>query len=316
MSDPRARTLMPAADAPLPLTAVAGAMALCILFGGNAVAIKVSLLGVGAFTAAGIRFAMAAVVISCWARLTGRPLGLKPGQWRPIAVLAAIFTVQLSLIYLGLSCTDAVRAVLIINMQPFFVLLLAHFFIPGDRLTGRKLTGMALGFGGVVVLFLNPAAIRTGFRLGDVIIMAASVLWAVNGVYTKRVIADFRPFQVVLYPMAIGAPLFFTAGFVWDQEMIGRLSASVVTALLYQGLVTASFGFVAWHYLLRRYGVVSMHAFVFLMPVSGVLLGGLILGEPVTPRILAAMVMIAGGILVIHVHPRKPPPVLPLGRDL
>ena len=75
----RASPLTPSTNSPLPMTAVLGAVALSVLFGGNATAIKVSLLGVGPFTAAGIRFGMAAVVIACWARLTGRPLALKRG---------------------------------------------------------------------------------------------------------------------------------------------------------------------------------------------------------------------------------------------
>jgi len=58
---------------------------LCIMFGANAVAVKISLDGLGVFTSAGLRFGVAAVTIWCWARLTGKPLSLNRKQWSQLA---------------------------------------------------------------------------------------------------------------------------------------------------------------------------------------------------------------------------------------
>jgi len=80
---------------------------------------------------------------------------------------------------------------------------------------------------------------------------------------------------------------------------------------LYQGLVIASFGFVAWNNMLQKYGAVSLHSFLFIMPVSGVLLGGLVLGEPITFNILLALVLIVFGILVVNLNVRKYAPLFP-----
>jgi len=123
---------------------------LCITFGANAVAIKISMVGIGPLTAAGLRFSMASVAILLWARATGRPLRFKREQALQVLILCALFTVQLALFYLGLSKTNASRGTLLANLQPFFILLLAHFFIPGDRMTVRKTIGILMGFLGVV----------------------------------------------------------------------------------------------------------------------------------------------------------------------
>ena len=154
----------------LPISATAFMIFLCILFGSNAVAIKLSFAGLGVFTTAGIRFGTAAIVIYIWARLTNRPIALKNGQIRHILILSSIFTVQLSLLYLGLSKSNASRATLLTNLLPFFVLFLAHFFIPGDRISRKKFLGILLGFTGVVIMFLDESAIRAGFRTGDLLI--------------------------------------------------------------------------------------------------------------------------------------------------
>ena len=80
--------------------------------------------------------------------------------------------------------------------------------------------------------------------------------------------------------------------------MMNSPGGGVLAAILYRGLITGSFGFVAWNALLQRYGAVSLHTFIFIMPVVGVLLGGLLLKEPITGNILIALALIGTGIFV------------------
>ena len=280
----------------LPFMAGLFTACLCTLFGANAVAIKISLLGLGVFTTAGLRFGMASLAVSLWARATGRSFSIKTRQFRQLLIVSSIFTVQLSLFYLGLSKSNASRGTLLVNLQPFFTLFLAHFFIPGDQMTARKIIGILMGFTGVAFVFLERTGVAADFQTGDLIILAASFLWACSAVYIKRIIHAFQPFHIVLYPMIFSAPVFFIEGFFWDGGMIKHIDTAVMVALLYQGLVTASFCFV--------------------MPISGVVLGGLILGEPITYKIVVAMLLIVSGILVVHVKQKKLIPLFSLGRNI
>jgi drug/metabolite transporter (DMT)-like permease len=84
--------------------------------------------------------------------------------------------------------------------------------------------------------------------------------------------------------------------------MIRSLETPVLAALLYQALVTASFGFVAWNTMISRYGATSLHSFVFVMPLSGVLLGVTLLNEPVTAHLLVAIVLVTVGLVVVNVN--------------
>ncbi|MGD9082070.1 MAG: DMT family transporter [Desulfobacterales bacterium] len=289
---------------------------LCVLFGANAVAIKISLSGLGVFTTAGIRFSMASAAIFLWARITGRSFKIRSGQALQLLIISMVFTVQLSLFYLGLSKSNASRGTLMVNIQPFFTLFLAHYFIPGDRITKRKILGILLGFSGVVFVFLEEKGVTTNFQVGDFIILFAAFLWSCSAVYTKRIIHTFKPFHMVLYPMIFSVPFFFFEGLFWDDAMIVHVDATVFCALLYQGLVTASFCFVAWLTLLKKYGAVALHSFIFFMPISGVMLGGLILGEPITVNILIALLLIVAGILLVNFRQRKQIPLFPLGRNV
>ena len=287
---------------------------LTVIFGGNAVAIKLTLAGMGPLTAAGLRFALAAIAIACWARATGRSFGIQPGQLFQLLIVSIAFTLQLSLFYIGLNRTYASRGVLISNLLPFIVLFLSHRFIPGERITWKKMVGIVLGFTGVAFMFSGTQGYSGSLHNGDLIILTAVVIWSCNVVYTKLIINDYSPFHLVLYPMIFSVPVFLSAGFLWDGEMLFNLNPTVMGAYVYQSLVSAAFGFVAWNTMLKRYGASTLHAFVFIMPIAGVVFSGLLLDEPITSNLIVALVFIAAGVLMVHMNPKRPTFTFPLGR--
>ena len=289
---------------------------LCVIFGSNAVAIKMAFAGLGVFTTAAIRFAIAALALLTWAAVTRQAIALKKGQFHQVLILAALFVIQLSMFYFGLSQSNASRGTLLANLVPFWVLFLAHFFIPGDRITGRKFIGILLGFSGVAFMFAEKKGVTGDFRIAELILLLATFIWACNVIYLKRIIDDFNPFQVTFYSMIFSVPILFILALLWDSPMVAVLDSKVIGALLYQSLVTAAFGFVAWNTLLQKYGAVALHSFIFIMPISGVALGGLVLGEPITVKIITALVLIVTGILVVHLKPRKAQPVYSIRKSI
>ena len=289
---------------------------LCVLFGANAVAVKVAFEGFGIFSAAVIRFSVAATVIAIWALLSGRTFRLKEGQWRPLVVYSALFTTQLSLFYLGLNRTHASRGTLLINSLPFLILILAHFFIPGERVTRRNLVGLILGFSGVMCLFMGKETLSGDTRVGDWMVLTATSIWACNTVYLKRVISNFDPFHIVFYSMLFGVPFFTVGAYCFDDTALRVVSFRALVAICYQTFVTASFGFIAWNSMLKTYGAVTLHTFVFIMPLVGVVLSGWFLNEPLYRNLWLALALIVAGILVIHFKPLAGLTVFPLRRQM
>ncbi|MCP4745450.1 MAG: DMT family transporter [Desulfobacteraceae bacterium] len=287
-------------DSKLPAQAVIFTVLLCVVFGANPTAIKISLTGIGKFTAIGIRFSFAATALAIWAVFSGRSLKIASGQRIPLIISGLMFTLQFFLFYTGISMTYASRVSLLSNGTPFVVAVLAHFFIPGERINISKIIGLLMGFTGVTLILADPASFKTQLRVGDFIIMAAVLVWAGNGVYTKTIIKDYHPFQIVFYQMIFAAPFSFLAALLWDEIMIMQISGSVLLALFYQSLICAAIGFVAWNSLLKKYGASTLHSFIFIMPVSGLFISAKLLNEPLTKNILAAMVLIAIGVVIVN----------------
>lgn len=247
---------------PLSLQASVLAIFLCTLFGANAVAIKFTLTGLGTFTAAAVRFSIAVVAIFLWARFTHQSIRFRKGQAHQLLIISVLFVAQISLFYVGLSKTFASRGALIVNLVPFLVLLLSHFFTRDDRITLGKLLGILMGFSGILFVFLQKRDISGELKTGDMIIFCATLLWACSGVYTKKIIQNYRPFQMVFFPLLFAVPFLYICAFFFDKPMMNAPGGGVVAAILYQGLITGSFGFVAWNMLLQRYGAVSLHTFI------------------------------------------------------
>lgn len=283
---------------PLSLMASVLAIFLCVLFGANVVAIKFALTGLGTFTSAAVRFSIAVVAIYLWARFTHQSIHFRKGQAHQLLTISILFVAQIGLFYVGLSKTFASRGALIVNLVPFLVLLLSHFFTRDDRITLGKLFGILMGFSGILFLFLEKRDISGELKSGDILICCATLLWACGGVYTKKIIQNYRPFQITFYPILFAVPFLYICAFLFDKPMMKDPGGGVLAAILYQGLITGSFGFVVWNVLLQRYGAVSLHTFLFIMPVVGVFLGGLLLKEPITGNILMALALIGTGIFI------------------
>lgn len=263
-------------------------------------AVKISLGGLGVFTSAGLRFGFAAVTLVTWAWCTGKPLAVDPRQFRRLALLGIVFFVQLSLFYSGLNRTTASHGTLIANILPFVVMILAHFFIPEDPISLKKILGLVLGFGGVVALFLDSVILTSDVITGDLLILLAVVVWGGHVVYVKKIITEFHPIQITLYPMSMAAPLFLISGLLWDDRMFLYIDSAIITSLLYQVFVTASFGLLAWNTMMRKFGATALHSFIFVMPVSGVFLGVFLLDEPLTTHLLISIGFVVTGLIVVN----------------
>jgi drug/metabolite transporter (DMT)-like permease len=295
----------PLPDQKLSLCAAALAASLCVLWGANTVAIKFSLSGLGPFSAAAIRFGLSAGFLWAWAQVSGQRLRPAPGLMRLLILNALLFSMQLSLVYVGFTMTSASRGALLTNLQPFFLLVLAHFYLSNDRITVLKLMGLILGFAGAACVLLDRCDGAATLMTGDLLLLVSTILWACSAAFTKHLARSIPSVQIVFYQFLFSVPLFSLGAPLWDAPMIRRVDFRIAAAIAFQVVLTTCFAFVAWTRLMQTYGAVALHSFVFLIPVSGVFLAAVVLDEPMTETILLAMVLITAGIAIVQFGQRR-----------
>jgi drug/metabolite transporter (DMT)-like permease len=165
--------------------------------------------------------------------------------------------------------------------------------------------GLVFGFCGVLLLLGDAGHMEQEVLRGDLFVLAAVMIWGGNAIYTKRIIGSFQPIQITLYPLAVAAPLFLVTALFFDQEMVRYVDASILGAMAYQTFVTASFGLIGWMMMIKRYGATTLHSFIFIMPISGVFFGVLILGEPLTKNLIGSILLVTVGLIVVNRSPKE-----------
>lgn len=281
-----------------------------LLWGGNVVSIKLGAGEISPLTMATLRFLIGGSVILLYAAFRKIGLGLARKEIFLHLMNGLLFAVQIALFYLGTFRTSASHASVLINTHLFFVAVLAHFFILHDRLSVRKISGLALAFLGAVVLFRDrpERAMDTVSLLGNSFVLVSAFVLAVKIVYIKRLIERIDPVKVVFWEMAIGVPLLGFIAFFFGETLPDRASAQLMGAMLYQGIVVGAFCFVASTVLLKRYAASSIASFSVLVPFFGVTLSHLFLGDPLTPHLTIGGGMIILGIGIVNIRWTLIPP--------
>lgn len=275
---------------------------LCFLWGMGQVSIKVANRGVSPIFQAAVRSLVAALLVALWARVRALPLVHRDRTFLHGLVIGLLFGTEFLFIYLGLSYTTASHAVIFLYTAPFFVALGAHWLLPNEPLTGRKLAGLILAFAGVILTLWDSLGRPTRLQIaGDLMSMTAGLLWAATSLYLKRVVrSSMTPSQMLFYQLGVSAlQLSFMALFL-EPRWIRGLDPLVVTSLAYQGIIVAFASYLIWFWLIQVYPVSNLSGFTFFTPVFGVLLGGLLLHEPLTAKLLSGAGLVTGGMILVN----------------
>ena len=131
---------------------------LAFLLGGNAVATKIALREISPFMLACLRCTIGAITILLWSLVSKQELKPRRKDIPYLAFLSGILVIWLYTLNLGMKLTLAIRASVFVNTNPFFVAIIAHFFIPGDKLSLKKLVGIVIAFLGISLIFWDRIA--------------------------------------------------------------------------------------------------------------------------------------------------------------
>jgi drug/metabolite transporter (DMT)-like permease len=274
---------------------------LCLCWGLNQVAIKVTNAGLQPVFQSGLRSLLGALLVVLWCRLRRVPLTIPDGTLIPGVIAGLIFAFEFILIYVALDFTTVARGIVLIYFAPVVVAVGAHFLIPRERLTAIRVAGLVAAFAGVVVAFSDRLSLPNPQALfGDALCLIAAFAWAATTLVIKTSRLNRAPAEkVLLYQLAVSAPVMLVLA-PFFGPLVRGLDWLVGVGLLYQVVIVVAASYVAWFSLLARYPAAQLSAFTFLTPLFAVALGAFLLSEPVSPRLVLALLLVAGGIFLVN----------------
>lgn len=289
----------------LDLVAVFSLLLCCALWGLNQVAIKLVLPELPALVQLSVRSGVALALLLGWMRWRGLPWSWRDGTAWPGLLAGALFALEFGLAFVGLQYTTAARAVVFINTSPFVVALMLALLVPSERLSLLQVGGLVLAFASIALAFGESASGQAW--LGDLMILAAAALWGLTTVTIRLSSLRHAPPEVTLaYQLGVAAVMSPLAAWWSGAAWPLHWSAMAVGSLFYQGVIVTFASYLLWFGLLKRYPATKVQAFVFLTPVFGMLGAGALLGEPITPALLLALLGVGVGLVLLNRRAAKP----------
>ena len=274
------------------------------LWGSTYLAIRYGLADLPPALMAGTRFSIAGALLLAFLLWRREPLPPR-SLWWPIAVtgLLLLFGGNFLVTWAELTVPSGMAAVIVANL-PFFVAALEAMRKDGERLSAGGVLGLFIGFCGLLVLMWPKlhAGGRHGlydFR-GEFALLAANLCWAAGSIYARRRIRGIAPLMGVALEMLVAGVTLTAAGLAAGEAARYHFTARAAVAVGWLVVAGSLCGYSSYIWLLHHVPPAKVSTYAYVNPIIAVVLGWLLLGEPLDARIAIGTGIILGGVAVVN----------------
>ncbi len=277
---------------------------MCAIWGLTWVAIKIGLEDLPPFLSAGVRFAIASALL--WPAVLWRKVPL-PKNWPALRVILIpgffFYSINYALVYWGQQYIGAGLAAILFASLPFLVALFAHYMLAGERMTYPKLTGLTIGFLGIVLVFYGGLSLGPQSYWGMLALLGCSLSCAYANILVKRDLHHIDPMLATAIQMTLGAVSLLGLGALLESGQDFHLTPKALGSLLYLSIFGSAVAFSLYFWALKKTEATKMSLIAFVTPLVALAGGHLILDEPITGRLAGGSLLVLAGILIINYLP-------------
>jgi len=282
-------------------------LVVCVVWGSTYLAIRVGVGVLPPFLFAGLRFVIAGLLLLTVALALGDSLPRRAVDWRTQAIVGVLLLAggNAFVVWAEQYIASGIASIFVVTVA----LWMAFFdaIVPGGSgdLNWRVVAGLLLGFLGTTLLVgASPAEILHADLRGPIALTCASASWSIGSVYGKRHKTETSPYVGAAIQMVVGGAATALVGTLLGEWSRWHLTGRGVGALAYLVVFGSIIGYSAYTYALRNASATIVGTYAYVNPVIAVLLGWLLLHEPVTPRTFLAMALIIGAVVWIQLFSR------------
>jgi drug/metabolite transporter (DMT)-like permease len=294
-----------------PLGALGMLAVLIFAWGGNYTWISIALRDIGPWTFTAVRYVGAAIVIGTALAFHSGPGHMMPvrGERARLATIGLLQGAALTiLLTLSLLWIESTHTILLMYTNPLWALLLSVLLL-GEQFSIASVAGIALGLLGMAIL-TNPLAMPWNAVTvpGVLSALAATIAWALGSVLYRRGKWKSTFWQQVFWQLAVSGVAVAVPAVILEWNHPIRLTPQLVVNTIYNILVPTALAFWCWSQALARVRASTASQVLLLSPVFGVAQSHFVLGEPLTPAVLAsAACVVTGACLTFW----RPAPAMP-----
>jgi len=237
-------------------------------------------------------------------------LALPPRRDLPIVASLAVFRLAsvFVLVFFALELVPPGRSSVVVWTTSLWTVPIAAIFL-GERMSGRRWAGLALGIVGIIVLF-EPWAFdweQPGVALGHGLLILAAIVNAATAVHIRGHRWSITPLEAIPWQLLGAAVILIVLGLVVDGWPVIDWTPQLVWVVLYQGLLATGIAFWAQIVILRNLSAVSTNLTLMAVPVIGVVSSAILLGEEITTTLTLALMLVIVGVALNLLSDRNAP---------
>ena len=286
------------------------AIVACLLWATAFAGIKIGLQYTPPLQFAGLRFFISGLIILPFIPSFSAQFRQIRNHYPKIILIGFIQTfLQYALFYTGISYVPGAIGALIIGSGPLFVLVVAHFLMPGDLINRRKILGIVLGLAGIAVISFGSGSIVAGqmMGLGIVILLLNNTLAGFGNVLVARTGSNIPPLILSSFSMIAGGLMLFLTGIGVEGFHAGPFPAPYYISLAWLSFLSAA-AISIWYTLLKspEVKVSELNMWKFIIPVFGAILSWMMLpGEYPDPGAVAGMILVGAALIGVNWKHKK-----------
>ncbi|SFC00567.1 Permease of the drug/metabolite transporter (DMT) superfamily [Halobiforma haloterrestris] len=276
---------------------------LAICWGGSFVAIEIGLEYVPPLLFAGLRYALAGVIVLGYAVLTTNHVWpADRGEWLAVGVAGTlVIALYHGLLYVGELYVSGAVAATLVSTAPILTVAFAGVVLPSERLGPVGLVGFALGLLGVIMVVQpTPSMLGADATVGAALVFASAIAFALGGVLVRPIESDLPIESLEGWAMILGSAVLLGWGFLRGESVAAiELTATAIVSYVYLTFVSGVFAFLLYFELLDRSGPTQVNLVGYAEPAVAIVISWLVLGSVVDSLTIVGLLTILVGFVLI-----------------
>ena len=276
-------------------------LALAVMWGSSYLFIKIAVDDFGTFTLVALRLLIGAALLWTVLKISGKPLPRERRLYGHLLVMAFLnITAPFLLITWAERSVESSLASILTSLVPLFAVLIAPFFIHDEPFRANAAIGLVVGFLGVVILTSRELGVSTSDLGADLALVASSAFYAAGAVYARRNVRGVDPMIPPVFQVTFAAIYTGTIALLFEQPWNARPDAAGIFAIVWLGILGSGFAYLAFFRVLASWGATRTTAVAYLLPIVGIILGFVVLHEPVDARIIFGTALVIAGMALVN----------------
>lgn len=276
-------------------------IALGFMWGSSYLFIKLAVDDFGTFTLVALRLLVGAILLWSVVRLTGQALPREPRIYGHLFVMGLVnIVIPFALITWAEQSVHSSLAAILTAPVPLFAIIIAPLFLHDEPIRVNGVVGLAIGFVGVVILTSRDLTIGNSDLTGEVALLGAAFSYAVGAVYARRNMRGVPPLIPAVFQVSFALLVSGAIALLSEHPWDARPDFEAVFSILWLGIFGSGLAYLVVFRLFAAWGATRTTMVAYEIPVWGIVLGFLVLAEPIDMRLVIGTALVVGGVALVN----------------